>query len=179
MLALALSALKASLAVWSLSLAAAATRIASVDIEPLRDEFDRKESRFLCDPALLAALAISTLLPSLLWLLSLALVSLSGSGRPLEVTPVLALSSLLMLCMIGAYVLYWCEMALGSSWLYHVTAGKCHRWLYLLFWKGEEDEPRHERLPESAPDVASTSPTRKLEFSPESHQTSLMGSFDV
>ena len=131
--------------------------------------------------ALLAALAISTLLPSLLWLLSLALVSLSGSGRPLEVTPVLALSSLLMLCMIGAYVLYWCEMALGSSWLYHVTAGKCHRWLYLLFWKGEEEEPRHERLPESAPDVAAsrTSPTRKLDFSPESHQTSLMGSFDV
>ncbi|MDE0938746.1 MAG: beta-ketoacyl synthase N-terminal-like domain-containing protein [Pirellulales bacterium] len=30
----------------------------NVDIEPLRDEFDRKQSRFLCDPALLAALAM-------------------------------------------------------------------------------------------------------------------------
>jgi len=30
----------------------------NVDIEPLRDQFDRKESRFLCDPALLAALAM-------------------------------------------------------------------------------------------------------------------------
>ncbi len=30
----------------------------NVDIEPLRDQFDRKESRFLCDPALLSALAM-------------------------------------------------------------------------------------------------------------------------
>ena len=30
----------------------------NVAIEPLRDEFDRKQSRFLCDPALLAALAM-------------------------------------------------------------------------------------------------------------------------
>ncbi|MEC7696077.1 MAG: beta-ketoacyl synthase N-terminal-like domain-containing protein [Planctomycetota bacterium] len=29
-----------------------------IDLEPLRSEFDRKESRFLCDPALLAALAM-------------------------------------------------------------------------------------------------------------------------
>ncbi len=30
----------------------------NVDIEPLRGEFDRKQSRFLCDPALLSALAM-------------------------------------------------------------------------------------------------------------------------
>ena len=30
----------------------------NVDLEPLRDEFDRKQSRFLCDPALLSALAM-------------------------------------------------------------------------------------------------------------------------
>jgi len=30
----------------------------NVDIEPLREQFDRKQSRFLCDPALLAALAM-------------------------------------------------------------------------------------------------------------------------
>jgi 3-oxoacyl-[acyl-carrier-protein] synthase-1 len=30
----------------------------NVDLEPLRSEFDRKQSRFLCDPALLAALAM-------------------------------------------------------------------------------------------------------------------------
>ena len=51
-----------------------------------------------------------------------------------SIAPVLVVTSLMMVAMIGSYVLFWCEMALGPAWLTH------------LLCMG--DEP-HERLVDS------------------------------
>ena len=56
--------------------------------------------------------------PALLWLGAKVL------GAHVDVAPLLVPASLLTLLMIGAYVTYWCEAALGDRWLRRLLSSR-------------------------------------------------------
>ena len=74
---------------------------------------------------MLGALCVATILPAVLWAMSLAAAWLtSAQGVPLDgSTAVLVTASLTSLSMIGAYVTFWCEQALGPGWFAQLCCG--------------------------------------------------------
>ena len=67
---------------------------------------------------MLGALGVATALPAVAWLASLttASISLSDSAPVDFSTLVLFATSMTSLAMIGAYVSFWCEQAIGDGW---------------------------------------------------------------